>query len=109
VKYEIRLTCDAARDVDDIQQYIMENDSAERAEYVVGQIEARISPLGQFPDRGSRPQELLEAGRRGYREIFFKPYRIIYRAEKKIVYIHLIADGRRNMQQLLTKRLVDKV
>ena len=42
-----------------------------------------------------------------YREIFFKPYRIIYRVMDKNVYVLLIADGRRDMQTLLQKRLLD--
>ena len=46
-------------------------------------------------------------GIREYREIFFKPYRIIYRIMKKNVYVLLIVDGRRDMQSLLQRRLLD--
>jgi toxin ParE1/3/4 len=46
-------------------------------------------------------------GIREYREVFFKPYRIIYRVVEKNVYIFLIADGRRDMQTLLQRRLLD--
>jgi len=41
-----------------------------------------------------------------YREVFFKPYRIVYRVCADTVYIHLIADGRRDMQTLLERRLL---
>jgi len=41
-----------------------------------------------------------------YREIFFKPYRIIYRVVDKNLYVMLIADGRRDMQTLLQRRLL---
>ena len=40
-----------------------------------------------------------------YREIFFKPYRIIYRVMEDNVYVLVIADGRRDMQTLLQRRL----
>jgi len=40
-----------------------------------------------------------------YREIFFKPYRIMYRIMDKTVYVPLIADGRREMQTLLQRRI----
>ncbi|HDR16533.1 MAG TPA: hypothetical protein ENN79_13840, partial [Desulfobacteraceae bacterium] len=52
------------------------------------------------------PKELLALGIREYREIFFKPYRIIYRVMDKNVYVLLIADGRRDMQTLLQRRLL---
>ncbi len=38
---------------------------------------------------------------------FFKPYRIIYRVERRTVYPYLIADGRCDMQTLLSRRLLD--
>jgi toxin ParE1/3/4 len=38
--------------------------------------------------------------------IFFKPYRIIYRVIENNVYVLLIADGRRDMQTLLQRRLL---
>jgi toxin ParE1/3/4 len=61
--------------------------------------------LSEFPERGVCPKELLALGVREYREIFFKPYRIIYRVLNKNVYALLIADGRRGMQSLLQRRL----
>lgn len=62
--------------------------------------------LSAFPARGSHPQELLALGIREYRQTFFKPYRIIYRVIGKQVVIYLIADGRRDMQSLLSRRLL---
>lgn len=38
--------------------------------------------------------------------MFFKPYRAIYRVQDKKVIIYLIADGRRDMQSLLSRRLL---
>jgi toxin ParE1/3/4 len=49
---------------------------------------------------------LLAIGHREYREIFFKPYRTIYRVMGENVYIFVIADGRRDMQALLQRRLL---
>jgi toxin ParE1/3/4 len=40
-----------------------------------------------------------------YRQVFFKPYRIIYEVCRSEILIHLIADGRRNLQPLLLRRL----
>jgi toxin ParE1/3/4 len=62
--------------------------------------------LATFPERGSHPQELLALGIREYRQSFFKPYRVIYRVIGKQVIIYVIADGRRDMQALLSRRLL---
>ena len=51
-------------------------------------------------------EEICDIGIREYREIFSRPYRIIYRAMKNNVYVLLIADGRRDMQTLLQRRLL---
>ena len=45
-------------------------------------------------------------GLREYREVYFKPYRIIYRIIAQHVYVMVIADGRRDMQILLERRLL---
>jgi toxin ParE1/3/4 len=73
----------------------------------LGQIERAFPRLSKFPERGAHPKELLALGILEYREIFFKPYRIIYRVVDKNVYVLLIADGRRDMQTLLQRRLLD--
>ena len=71
------------------------------------QIEKAFSMLSESPERGAYPKELLSLGIREYREIFFKPYRIIYRVMDKNVYVLLIVAGRRDMQSLLQRRLLD--
>ena len=105
--FAVLLTNDAARDVNEIYDYIALHDSSRKADYVLKQIEKTFSTLSEFPERGVYPKELLKMGIREYREIFFKPYRIIYRAMDKNVYVLLILDGRRDMQSLLQRRLLD--
>lgn len=60
-----------------------------------------------MPERGSYPKELLRLGVREFREIILKPYRIVYRVRGESIYIYLIADGRRDMRTLLSRRLLD--
>ena len=105
--FAVFLTNDAARDLDELYDYITQHDAPQKANYVFGQIERALSRLSKFPERGTHPKELLALGILEYREIFFKPYRIIYRVMDKNVYILLIADGRRDMQTLLQRRLLD--
>jgi toxin ParE1/3/4 len=46
------------------------------------------------------------AGDQEYRQGFFKPYRVIYRQSDQSVIICVIAEGRRDMQSLLSRRIL---
>jgi len=105
--FAVLLTNDAARDLDEIYDYIALHDAPQKADYVLQQIERAFSRLSESPERGAYPKELLLLGIREYREVFFKPYRIIYRVMDKKVYVLLIGDGRRDMQSLLQRRLLN--
>jgi toxin ParE1/3/4 len=104
--FAVFLTDAAARDLEELYDYIAGHDSPRKADHVLDQIEKAFFKLSEFPERGNYPKELLALGIREYREIFFKPYRIIYRVIDKNVYILLIVDGRRDMQSLLQRRLL---
>jgi toxin ParE1/3/4 len=92
--------------LDEIYDDIALHDAPQKADYVLEQVERAFSRLSEFPRRSAHPKELLALGIHEYREIFFKPYRIIYRVMDKKVYVLLIADGRRDMQTLLQRRLL---
>ena len=104
--FVVFLTDDAVRDLEELYDYIALHDVPQKADYVLDQIERVFSRLSEFPERGVHPKELRALGIREYREIYFEPYRIIYRVIDKNVYVLLIADGRRDMQTLLQRRLL---
>ena len=105
--FAVLLTDDAARDLDELYNYIAVHDSPRKADYVLERIEKVFTTLSEFPERGVYPEELLKLGIREYREVFFKPYRITYRVMDKKVYVLLIVDGRRDMHSMLQRRLLD--
>ena len=105
--FRVLPTDDAVRDLEEIRDYIDGHDSPARADYVLDRIEEAFQGLAEHPDRGSYPRELLDIGIREYREVFFKPYRIVYRTIGATVYVLVIADGRRDMQSLLERRLLE--
>lgn len=104
--FAVLLTADAARDLEDLYQYIAVHDAPGKADHVLTNIEKVFGSLSDSPERGVYPKELLALGIRDYREIFFKPYRVIYRVAGDVVHVLLIADGRRDMQTLLQRRLL---
>lgn len=105
-RFEVSLTEDAARDLEELVDYVAEHDGPARAMHVLERIEEVVESLATFPERGSHPKELLALGIRDYRQTFFKPHRVIYRVVEQHVYVYLIADGRRDMQSLLSRRLL---
>ena len=105
-KFDVLLTAGAEQDIEAIYDFITEHDCVERADYVLAQIEVVIENLANFPERGSYPKELLDIGIKEYRQVAFKPYRVIYRIIEKQVVIYLIADDRRNLQGVLNRRLL---
>lgn len=106
MRFEVVLTEDAERDLEDIVTHIATHDSPQRAEHVLGRILEIAGSLSAEPPRGSQPKELRGLGDQEYRQVFFKPYRLIYRVVGQRVAIYLIADGRRDMQSLLARRLL---
>jgi toxin ParE1/3/4 len=104
--YEVFLTEDATFDLEEIYDCIALHDDQSKAAYVLNSMEDVIESLSTFPERGSYPRELLDIGMCDYRQIFFKPYRVIYRVMGAIVYVQLISDGRRDMVSLLARRLL---
>lgn len=106
MKHKVLLTTGAENDLEEIFDYITEFDSPGSANHVLDQLLKVTDSLATFPERGSYPKELLALGIREYRQAFFKPYRLIYRVVGKRVFIYLIADGRRDIQSLLSRRLL---
>jgi toxin ParE1/3/4 len=105
--FVVFLTADAARDLEELHQYIALQDAPGKSEHVLTNIEKVFGSLSGSPNRGAHPKDLLALGIRGYREILIKPCRVIYRVLGNVVHVFLIADGRRDMQTLLQRRLLD--
>jgi len=104
--FQVFLTDDAARDLEDLYDYIDSHDMQGKADDVLDQLEKAFASLSENSERGVYPKELLAVGLREYREVFFKPYRITYRVMGEMVYVMMVADGRRDMQALLQRRLL---
>jgi toxin ParE1/3/4 len=106
LRYEVVLSEDAERDIEDIVRYIAEHDSVRSSERVLAGLEGACARLERFPERGNVPKELRAVGMTEYRETRYKPYRVIYRVAGRQVIIYCVLDGRRDMQSLLERRLL---
>ena len=96
---EVILSPWADQDLEELIRYIGRHDSAEQARHV-------LDSLSTLPERGPIVPELSALGITRYRQVFFKPYRIVYRVQDTYVRVLLIQDGRRDMKTLLKARLM---
>ena len=106
MNYKIYLISDAEEDILEIYNYVLINDSRDKAEYLLSKIEETCFSLKKYPNRGHVPPELERIGIYNYKEIHYKPYRVIYEIAESTIYIHCVLDGRRSLQELLENRLL---
>jgi len=108
MNFNVYIISDAEEDILCIYKYVSMNDSPESAEYILSKIEEKCLSLREYPNRGHVPPELERVGVYNYKEIHFKPYRIIYEVTESNVFVHCVLDGRRSLQELLEMRLLKR-
>jgi len=106
MKYSVHVVLDAENDLWDIYRYVAQNDSVEKADRLIDNLSETMMSLETFALRGHCPPELERVGIKDYKEIFFKPYRIIYQTAASDVFIYCILDGRRQLTDLLQERML---
>jgi plasmid stabilization system protein ParE len=68
-------------------------------------VKARVLELSTTPERGREVPELEHQGIQGFRELIEGNYRIVYSISDGRVAVHTIVDSRRNLEELLMKKL----
>jgi toxin ParE1/3/4 len=104
--YRIRLLAEAEHDLDDIYDYVAREHSPAWADQLLNRLEEVCASLGELPERGHIPPELLRVHVSTFREVHCMPYRVVYQVAGRVVFVHAILDGRRDMQSLLERRLL---
>ena len=96
----------AERDLKQLRSYIIRKFSLGTWKNTYSQLKDSIRNLEQFPLLGNIPPELESLNLAQYRQIVSGMNRIIYEVKQDTIYVHLIADSRREMLALLSKRLL---
>jgi len=105
-KYDVIFDEDAQDDLFDIYAFVALNDSVDRADRLFAALRQTCLKLRKLPLRGNIPKELSEIGVMEFREVHYKPYRIIYSLASTNVFVHCVLDGRRDIQDILQERLL---
>jgi toxin ParE1/3/4 len=106
VKFKVNIVSSAEEDIFEIYQYVFFNDSEEKAEKLYSKLYEKCLSLKDYPNRGHVPPELSLLGIDDFLELSYKPFRVIYQIIDKVVFIHCVLDGRRDMQKQLEERLM---
>ena len=104
-KYYVKWTAPAREDVNEIIDYISKT-NINYAVKVLDNIEENVKKLDMFPNRYRIVPELAKYGYFLYRGITVEYWKIIYKIEVNFVYIMLVIDGRRNLEDLLLKKMI---
>ena len=104
-KFEVLWTKSAEYDLELIIQYL-KLDSVSIAKEIFIDIKKECENLYYFPQRKRVVPELAQIGIFKYREIIYKRWRIIFKIENQKVYILLVVDSSRNLEDILFQRLV---
>ena len=103
--FNVIWTKNAVYDLEEIIEYI-KTDSIKVAKDIFFEIKGQCSNLSNFPTSRRVVPELQHIGILKYRELIFKRWRIIYKIENEKVYILIVVDSSRDIEDILFKRLL---
>lgn len=105
-KYRVLWSDVAERDLAGIIKYIAA-DNPETARQILRKIKTKTDSLFVFPEKGRLVPELLEQGIAQYHELIVSPWRIIYRIGEHEIFVLSVLDSRRNIEDILLRRLIE--
>ena len=106
MRFVVEFTTGARQDLLKIYRYIKTAGSPEAAKRMYEQLSKACDSLSRNPERGNVPAEIEGLSEMLCRQIVIKNYRIIYQVIGKVVIIHGIIDGRRNIREIMRQRFL---
>ena len=106
-QFEVIWTQNTQFDLESIIEYI-KIDSVDIAKKIFFEIKKECENLHYFPERKRVVPELQQIGISKYREIIYEKYRIIFKIDNTKIYVLLVVDSRRNLEDILFQRLIEK-
>lgn len=106
MSFSVEFTAGARQDLLKIFGYIKESGKPEAARRLHQQLTEACASLSQHPERGHIPEELEGLSALLCRQIIVKKHRILYQVIGKVVVIHGVIDGRRNIRETMRQRIL---
>lgn len=96
----------AETDLKSLKRYLIKNFGVVVWQASYAQIKNDVHSLQKFLASGVIPDELGDLGLTQFRQLVSGMNRIIYEIRGEMIYVHAICDTRRDMQALLSRRLL---
>lgn len=106
MSFRVVILDSAELDLKELRAYVLKNFSMETWHTSYTKIKEVILNLKNFPQAGSIPEEIEKLNLTQYRQVLSGLNRIIYEVRQDLIYIHIVVDARRDMNALLTRRLL---
>jgi toxin ParE1/3/4 len=105
--YKIVWSKDAGDELIEIVSYYKDRAGKNIAKNIHIRIRTKVKKLLDGPKMGTIVPLLKDIGITNYRQIIENPWIIYYRIEEQIIYIVSVIDGRRNLEEILYKKIID--
>ena len=106
MRFAVEFTSGARQDLLKIYRYIKTAGRPKAAGRLYEHISKACASLSQNPERGHVPSEFDGLAALPCRQIVIKNYRIIYHVIGKVVIIHGIMDGHRDIRETMRQRIL---
>ncbi|MCF6345509.1 MAG: type II toxin-antitoxin system RelE/ParE family toxin [Thiomicrorhabdus sp.] len=103
--YTVIWTKNAKYDLELIIEYI-KADNIATAKNIFFEIKNECEQLSYMPLRKKIVPELQHIGITKYREVIYKRWRIIFKTEKSNIFVLIVVDSSRNLEDILFQRLL---
>ena len=107
MKKKIVWSQDASEDLIEIVTYIKEKSGKNIANEIYQRIINHVEKIDIFPESGRVIPELMSIGVIDIRELIESPWRIFYRITTHEIQIISVIDGRRNVEEILYKKIIN--
>ena len=104
-EFKVIWTKNAELDLELIIEYIKIN-SINIAKEIFFEIKQETNKLHTLPQRKRIVPEFQQIGIVKYREIIYKRWRIVYKIDEEKVYVLIVVDSSRNLEDILFQRLI---
>lgn len=108
MSFKVVILQSAEMDLKELRTYLIRQFSNHTWQSTYTDLKAVIRRAGTSPYSGSIPEEIEKLNLVPYRQMLSGKNRIIYEVREQTVYIHIIADTRKDLPTLLMKRLLHR-
>ena len=104
--FKVVILHSAKRDLKDIKSYLIRQFSTSTWQQSYDALKQAKRRVETQPYAGSIPEEIEKLNLSQYRQVVSGMNRIIYEIRDQMIYIHIIANTRKNLQALLLRNLI---